>query len=108
MASAGAFVKHVSRSGGSSAPSAPETFRADGAASAAEKMADGFDVPDRYVWGAASLRLLNSGSVSAEVMQGYREASVSAFREVYRNKAQSMMERHYGAIVSPYFAMAAE
>ncbi|OWU79935.1 hypothetical protein ATO5_02755 [Loktanella sp. 22II-4b] len=96
------FVKHISRRG--AAPvKAPETFAASSRdESAAKLMREGAAVPEAFVWGPASGRLL-SGLVDRATLDRYREGSVRQYLDLYRSDAAKVMEGRFGAVVHSYF-----
>lgn len=88
-------------------PKAAETFAPRETEWAAKRMRQGEAVPERYVWGEASARLIRDNDIGRDVMDRYRESSVKAHKSVYGPDAHKILERSYGAVVGPYFAAGA-
>lgn len=97
------FVKHISRRGAAPAK-APETFATSSRdESVAKLMRERGGVPERFVWGLASDRLVNSALIDRATLDRYRRGSVESFIDTYRGDAARIMERRYGTVVHSYF-----
>lgn len=89
-----------------SSAKAPETFKAQDHTAIVDMMQAGEPVPDVYIWGSRSHEV--GRLVGSEVMHRYREGSVRAYREAYRQEAKRIMSQKYGAQVERFFLEAAE
>lgn len=75
--------------------SAPATYRPEDADHIPKLMQENLPVPERMIW--------RDVQVSAEILDGYRQASVKSWSDAYRGDARDLMVQRYGAVVDRYF-----
>lgn len=83
---------------------APQTYTSEDKVQAiANKMNEGQPVPEYWVWGQGSNKLMGASAITRDTLDAYRRGSVKAFIDAYRGGAAEIMEERIGPIVREYF-----
>lgn len=80
--------------------SAPETTDFNEFELNAKRIVNGDPVPERFIWGKASGRVVGVCGVTQDHLNDYRRGSVSAFIKTYNSDSE--LVSRYGNIVLPY------
>ena len=82
---------------------APETYKPNFYETMASQMRAGDPVPETFIWSGRVDVLLRESTISRETLDGYRMASVAAWRAVYKHDAERKMQVRFGQVVRRYF-----
>lgn len=82
---------------------AQESFSVDDPMDAmTERMKRGAAVPEGQLWGLMASNAVASGRIGRELLESYRMACISLYRQTYKNGADKMLVDKFGSAVLPY------